>query len=173
MIRMQMQQNTATGTPAARTNDRRTSDRRTNDRGEAPARYDNIGRMLIAGMWRLGSSGKVSQDRDPYSGETLMEIALANAQDLDDAYVAAERAQPAWAAVLPQERRAVLERAALIVRRRKDEIVDWLIHEAGSTRTKANIEWQLAEGCLLEAASYPFNTDGRLLPASVRGKDSH
>jgi len=165
---MQMQQNTATAAPSTRPTERRATERR-----EAPTRYDNIGRMLISGMWRPGRSTTVAQDTDPYSGERLIEIALANAQDVDDAYYTAERAQPAWAAVLPQERRAVLERAARILRQRKAEVVDWLIHESGSTRTKANLELQLAELYLLEAANYPFHMEGRMLPASVRGKDSH
>jgi acyl-CoA reductase-like NAD-dependent aldehyde dehydrogenase len=45
---------------------------------------------------------------------------------------------------LPQERRAVLDRAAAIMERRKQEIVDWLVRESGSTLRKAELEWQFA-----------------------------
>jgi aldehyde dehydrogenase (NAD+) len=162
---MQTERNTATAAPSRRTTERR--------QPTAPAPYDNIARMLIAGMWRPGRSGTVAADHDPYTGETLVEIALANVHDLDDAYYTAERAQPAWAAVLPQERRALMERAARIVHQRKQEVIDWLIHESGSTRAKANYEWELTHSVLLEAANAPFHTEGRMLPASVRGKDSH
>jgi aldehyde dehydrogenase (NAD+) len=140
---------------------------------QAPATYDDVTRMLIGGVWRPGRSGKVVADRDPYSGETLVEIALADIRDVEDAYETAARAQPAWAAVLPQERRALMERAAAILQQRREEIVSWLVQESGSTLAKAYFEWDLAHLALLEAAAFPFHTDGRMLPASIRGKDSH
>src|SRR5690349_17241234 len=102
-----------------------------------PLPYSGFGTMPIGGAWRTGRSGKLLVDSDPYTGKTLAEIPLADARDVDDAYRAAERAQPAWAAALPQDRRDVLERAAHIFEWRREEIVDWLIKEAGSTRAKA------------------------------------
>jgi hypothetical protein len=38
---------------------------------------------------------------------------------------------------------------------RKEEIIDWLIRESGSTRLKANVEWGAARGITQEAASMP------------------
>lgn len=67
----------------------------------------------------------------------LVPIDLGDARAVDEAYRAAEAAQPAWAATLPQERRDVLDRAAAIMERRKQEIVDWLVRESGSTRRLA------------------------------------
>ena len=49
----------------------------------APAHYDGFDRMPIAGTWRAGRAGKTATDTDPYTGETLIEILLANAEDLD------------------------------------------------------------------------------------------
>ncbi len=128
--------------------------------------------MLVDGVWRPGRLDVTLADHDPYSGETLLEIPLADARDVDDAYRAAAHAQRAWAAALPQERRDVLERAALIFERRKDEILRWLVRESGSTIAKANLEWQFAHLGLYEAASYPFHVEGRVLPATVPGKES-
>ncbi|RBY79088.1 hypothetical protein DQ239_05315 [Blastococcus sp. TF02-09] len=70
----------------------------------APARYDGFDRMPIAGSWRAGRAGKTATDTDPYTGETLTEIPLANAEDLDEAYGTAREAQRDWAARLPSER---------------------------------------------------------------------
>jgi aldehyde dehydrogenase (NAD+) len=134
--------------------------------------YAGFQQMPIAGVWRAGRSGRTAVDRDPYTGTTLVEIALANAADVDEAYREAERTQRAWAAVKPQERRNLLERAARIVETRKEEIVDWLIRESGSTRKKATLEWQFTFNGMLEAATYPFHVEGRVLPAAVPGKDS-
>lgn len=138
----------------------------------APPRYDGFERMPIGGRWRAGSSGRTSKDLDPYTGDPLLEIPLADASDVDEAYRAAERAQPGWAAALPEDRHAVLERAAHLLERREPEIVDWLIKESGSTRTKAEFEWQLTHQRMLEAAGYPFHTEGRLLPSAIPGKEN-
>ena len=138
----------------------------------APSPYERLDAQFIAGKWREGRSGKRRADRDPFTGETLIEIPLANAQDVDDAYRAAAKAQRDWAARLPQERRDVIERAARILERRKAELVDWLIREAGSTRRKAELECMLVHEGLKEAATYPSHVEGRILPAGIRGKES-
>jgi aldehyde dehydrogenase (NAD+) len=56
---------------------------------------------LINGAWRTGRRGQALKDINPYTGETLVEIAIADQNDLDEAYQAAARAQPAWAVMLP------------------------------------------------------------------------
>lgn len=137
-----------------------------------PTPYDGFDKMPIGGAWRAGRSGKRAADRDPYTGKTLVEIDLGDARDVDEAYRAAEAAQPAWAATLPQERRDVLDRAAAIMERRKQEIVDWLVRESGSTRRKAELEWQFAHLYMFEASAYPFHVEGRVLPAVVLGKEN-
>jgi aldehyde dehydrogenase (NAD+) len=135
--------------------------------------YEEFDKMPIAGVWRAGRAGRVEPDRDPYTGGTLVEIPLGNVADVDDAFRSAERAQRSWAAVGPEERRTLMEHAALIVELRKDEIIDWLIRESGSTYVKALWEWEITLQELRESAGRPFHVAGRLLPASVRGKDSY
>jgi acyl-CoA reductase-like NAD-dependent aldehyde dehydrogenase len=39
-------------------------------------------------------TGGIETDTDPFSGETLAEIVMANQSDLDEAYQAAAKAQP-------------------------------------------------------------------------------
>lgn len=136
-----------------------------------PRAYDGFDRMPIGRAWRAGRSGRVAEDRDPYTGDILVRIPLANQQDLDEAYHAAAEAQPKWAALLPGERAAVLRRAAAIMEARREEIVTWLIRESGSTRTKANIEWESAHAIMLEATSAPYRVQGRILPNDIPGKE--
>ena len=38
----------------------------------APARYDGFDKMPLNGKWRAGKSGRVAEDRDPYSNELLV-----------------------------------------------------------------------------------------------------
>src|SRR4029453_2499200 len=104
--------------------------------------YSDFDKLIIGGAWRPGRSKRVLEDRNPYNGEVLTEIMQANAEDLDAAYAAAARAQPAWAAELPAERAATMRRAAQVMDLRHEEIVTWLVRESGSARMKSEMEWQ-------------------------------
>ncbi|MDA8371117.1 MAG: aldehyde dehydrogenase family protein [Nocardiopsaceae bacterium] len=129
-------------------------------------------RMPIGGHWRTGGSEGTRADTDPYRGGTLVEITLADAADVDEAYQSARAAQREWTQRLPAERAEVLRRAADVLIRRKDQVIDWLIHESGSTRIKAEAEWNATRADFLEAASYPYRVQGQILPADVAGKES-
>ena len=138
----------------------------------APARYDGLDKMLINGVWRGGRSGQTAEDRDPYTNEVLMQLPLADARDLDDAFQTAAAAQPKWYAMLPGERSAVIRRAAAIIEERRDEIIDWLVHESGSTRIKANVEWEFAARVTFEASTFPTRVEGPIMPCDIPGKES-
>jgi len=128
--------------------------------------------MPLGTAWRGGRSGRDSEDRDPYTDEILVRIPLASEEDLNEAYKVAAEAQPKWAAMLPGERAALLRRAADIMEARREEIVTWLIRESGSTRLKANVEWDSAHAIMLEAASAPYKVQGRILPSDIPGKEN-
>jgi aldehyde dehydrogenase (NAD+) len=141
--------------------------------GEPPLRrYIGFEGQYIDGTWRIGRSGHMLDDTDPYSDKMLAQITLADMTDLDDAYRCAARAQPDWAGRLPSDRQEVLLRAAGIMHQRHDEIVEWLIHESGSTRIKAEAEWKLLQAVTREAASFPHRVSGRVLSIDEPGKES-
>lgn len=135
-------------------------------------RYTGFDRMPLGAGWRAGSSEDTAADVDPYRGDTLAEIPLANADDVDAAYRAARDAQREWAGAAPEERAQVFRRAAQIMDDRAEEIRWWLAVEAGSATTKAQWEWAITRADLLEAASYPSRVAGRILPSQVPGKES-
>jgi aldehyde dehydrogenase (NAD+) len=83
------------------------------------AMYPDFVTMPIGGQWRAGRSGKTGADNDPWSGQTLTEIPLASAEDLDEAFRAARRAQRDWAALPPAERAQVMIAAADVMTARK------------------------------------------------------
>jgi acyl-CoA reductase-like NAD-dependent aldehyde dehydrogenase len=82
----------------------------------------------------------VLQDRNPCNGEVLTEIAQADREDLDAAYAAAAREQPAWAAALPSRRASVMRRAAL--------------RAAGHRRVVALVGGRSLESCLDAARAH-------------------
>lgn len=128
--------------------------------------------QYIGGQWRSGVSGKSLDNRNPFDGTLLTQIALADVSDLDAAYLAAQKAQTAWADTLPSARAVILLKAADIVDRRREELVDWLIRESGSTRMKANMEVGAVHASMLACASFPGRVAGRILPVDVPGKES-
>src|SRR4029077_12460044 len=66
----------------------------------------------------------------------------------------AAKAQVSWAARLPAERVAVMLRSASTMEACQSKIVDCLIRDSGSTRVKAELEWQFVHAVTLEAASF-------------------
>ena len=83
-----------------------------------------------------------------------------------------QKAQVSWAARLLAERAAVMLRSASIMEARHGEIGDWLIRESGSTRVKAELEWQFVHAVTLEAASFPHRMEGRILPLDEALKEA-
>lgn len=136
-----------------------------------PTPYSGLDLLPIGGSWRRGRSERLNIDANPFTGETLIEIPQANSADLDEAFSAAKKAQPAWAAMLPSERAAIMRRAAAIMLERHEEIISWLIRESGSTRIKATLEWQAVQGVLEYAAGSAYGLEGRILPTDVPGKE--
>jgi aldehyde dehydrogenase (NAD+) len=142
--------------------------------GTAPASsrtYDGWNKQFINGTWRTGKSSHPIKDFNPYTGEMLVEIPAADRADLEEAYQSAANAQPEWAATLPAQRALVMRRVVELMEARRDEIVSWLVREAGSTRIKAQLEWESARAVTLEAASMPYLAEGRILPGDVPGKE--
>ena len=76
--------------------------------------------QIIAGRRREGGSGEVFAVTDPATGETLEQVVLADAADVDAAVAAARAAFPAWSAAPPVERSGALNRLAALLADRAD-----------------------------------------------------
>jgi aldehyde dehydrogenase (NAD+) len=128
--------------------------------------------MCIGGRWREGTGEKVLDDVDPFSKDVLLRIRSANEEDVDEGFRGAASAQANWARTSPSARSAVVRRAGEIMEERRDEILDWLVHESGSTRIKANVEWEYARAVTFEASTFPSRMEGPIVPTDVPGKES-
>ena len=134
--------------------------------------YAINGNQYINGTWRAGRSARRLDDRNPFNGEQLLEMPLASIADLDDAYQAAQQAQAAWVQLHPTQRGAQLEKLAQVIQNRREEIIDWLIHESGSTRIKASMEWQFTLNLVRECTTMPMQVEGRILTSYKPGEQS-
>lgn len=135
-------------------------------------KYAAFNQQFIAGVWRNGRDSAVLQVNNPFDGSLLTEIVQADRDDLDEAYRTAAEAQKQWAATGPAERAALMHRVVQIFDQRREEIIDWIIRESGSTRLKAQIEWGAARAITLESASFPARVHGKILPSNIAGKES-
>jgi 1-pyrroline-5-carboxylate dehydrogenase len=92
--------------------------------------------LHIAGETRAG--GPPIESRSPADARVVVaRVATATETDLRDAVAAAHAAFPSWSRVPWQERAAMLDRAADLVRARNLELAAWLIFEMGKNRVEA------------------------------------
>ncbi|MEU1124171.1 aldehyde dehydrogenase family protein [Streptomyces sp. NPDC005899] len=134
--------------------------------------FNELAHQYIDGEWLTGSGSWDIIDFNPYNGEKLCSVTVATSAQADLAYRAAERAQRAWAVTNPYSRRAVLEHAERLVGERADDIVEAIIDELGSTRSRAEYEVRAAREFLRAAAGQALTPTGRLLPSVTDGKEN-
>lgn len=134
--------------------------------------FSDLAHQYIDGEWKAGSGSWDIIDFNPYDGEKLASITVATADEVDQAYRAAERAQHAWAETNPYARRGVFERALRIVEEREEEITGAIVAELGGTRLKAAFELHLTKEFLREAVHLCLRPEGRILPSPEDGKEN-
>ncbi|MGG0177199.1 aldehyde dehydrogenase family protein [Gottfriedia acidiceleris] len=130
-------------------------------------------KLLINGIWREGSSGNFFNDVNPYNGELIIRFRLGNKQDINEAYDAAKSAQKKWAKTSNSEKKAVITKVIQSFEKRKDEIIELLVKETGSSYIKANSEYLAGIGTILDAMSYIDKVGIPVITASaIPGKEN-
>lgn len=81
---------------------------------------------------------------DPATEEVVANVPFGGAADAHRAIDAAHRALPAWRALTPYERGAILMKAAELLRARSGELAKITVREAGKPLAEATGEWQIA-----------------------------
>jgi aldehyde dehydrogenase (NAD+) len=79
---------------------------------------------LIGGTWRASHAAGTHAHHYAATGRVQAEVGLAGPADVDDAVTAAAQAQPAWAALSPTRRAAVLFRLADLLEAHADEAAE-------------------------------------------------
>ncbi|MEH0073384.1 benzaldehyde dehydrogenase [Pannonibacter sp. Pt2] len=126
---------------------------------------------IFDGSWSASAAGTLTV-REPATGDVLAETGLAGPQEVAAAARAAAAAQKAWAAVLPQARAAILNRAADLLEQNGQELIPWIMRESGSIEAKAGIEIEHGTQFLRHAASLATMPMGLVLP-TMDGRSSH
>ncbi|MDR6555352.1 aldehyde dehydrogenase family protein [Paenibacillus qinlingensis] len=135
---------------------------------------EKYNKQYINGVWRDGSSDTVYDNINPYNNERVIQIKLANRDDIDEAYLAAKNAQKAWASSTAEERKTVLTRAVQMLQARKDEIVGLMVQESGSSVTKAVSEFMASVGSIMAAIPYIDSMfSPHVFPSPLPDKENH
>jgi len=97
----------------------------------------HLDRLFINGEWVLplghGRAGVI----DPSTEEPIAEIALGNAQDVDEAVIAARRAFTSWSVSSPQSRAALLGRVHSLILERAEFFAQAISLEMGAAISTA------------------------------------
>lgn len=134
--------------------------------------FTDLSQQYIDGEWRTGRGSWDIIDFNPYNGEKLAALTVATEREVDEAYRAAARAQPGWAAAGPHARRKVLERALSLLTSLREEIAAAVVEELGGTWSKAYFEVDLAAEFLRHAAGLAVRPEGEVLPSLTPGKEN-
>ena len=93
---------------------------------------------LIDGQ--LGDAVETANVRSPAMGEVIARVPECSARDADSALKAARRAQREWGRLAPVERAAIMRRAADLIDRDSENLVDIVVDEQGKPVVKARGE---------------------------------
>lgn len=136
--------------------------------------FNEINKQFINGVWKKGKSSNVGTIYDPFDNSVITEVNFATKEDIDEAFHVAKISQKQWAKTPAKDKVKVLENVINILQENKDEFMDILIREAGSSFVKANFEIQLTINILKEAMTFPNRMGVRTMPSEIiPGKENH
>jgi benzaldehyde dehydrogenase (NAD) len=123
--------------------------------------------LSIGGEARAGKT--TFKRHDPVTGAMATEAAAATVADAIAAADAAAAAFPAWSARGPNERRAMLNRAASALEARAGQFVDAMMGEIGATEGWSRFNLMLAASMIREAAALTTQIAGEVIPSDKPG----
>ncbi|HWG70072.1 MAG TPA: aldehyde dehydrogenase [Steroidobacteraceae bacterium] len=123
--------------------------------------------LLIGG--KTAGTARHFERRDPVTGEIATRAAAATVVDAAAAADAAEAALAGWSVRGPNERRAMLMRAAGVLESRAGDFVTTMMAETGATEGWVRFNLMLAASMIREAASLTTQISGEVIPSDKPG----
>jgi aldehyde dehydrogenase (NAD+) len=108
---------------------------------------------------------------NPATEIAFAEVPRGTEEDVNEAYEVATAAQPEWAAQSPAERAEVVSQAVSLLREHREDILELLAVESGSSTIKGTVEFQSAAGITQEAASFPTRVSGDHRESNIEDKE--
>jgi aldehyde dehydrogenase (NAD+) len=107
--------------------------------------------------------------KNPANGKPVAKVSMSTPAQMTQAIDAAAAASAAWGNTPPAAREIVLIRAAEILEAKRQEIVDVLIDEAGSTFGKAQFEVSFTVNLIRASAGEARRLFGQTMPSDLPG----
>ncbi len=117
----------------------------------------------------MSSTQAVFERLDPITGAVATTSAAMTSDQARAAADAAQAALPAWSALGPNARRALLYKAAEQLEARADAFVQAMMGEIGATEGWARFNLMLAASMVREAASLTTQINGEVIPSDKPG----
>jgi benzaldehyde dehydrogenase (NAD) len=115
------------------------------------------------------ASTKVFERKDPVTGDIATQTRAMGVEEAKKAADAAAAAFPAWSALGPNARRAVLNKACDELAKRADAFVKPMIEELGCNEGWARFNVMFGTGLLREAAAMTTQIGGETIPSDKPG----
>ena len=123
-------------------------------------------RMLIDGELVESETGRRFDSLNPANEEVIATVPLGSAADVNRAVAAAEKAQPAWAALPVGQRAAYLKKLAEAITARSDELLYLEVIDTGNVINKMTADVSMGVNSLLYYAGLGYEAKGRTIPAT-------
>jgi succinate-semialdehyde dehydrogenase / glutarate-semialdehyde dehydrogenase len=121
--------------------------------------------LFICGEWRAAGGGATLAVEDPSTGETIVEVADATADDATAALDACVAAQDEWAVHPPRERGEILRRVFEAMNERADELALLMTLEMGKPLAESKAEIAYAAEFLRWFSEEAVRIEGRFATA--------
>ncbi|SFJ42037.1 aldehyde dehydrogenase [Caulobacter sp. UNC279MFTsu5.1] len=117
----------------------------------------------------MSSTQAVFERLDPVTGAVATTTIAMSPDQARGAADAAQAAFPAWSALGPNARRALLSKAAAALEARADAFVEAMMGEIGATEGWARFNLMLAASMVREAAALTTQISGEVIPSDKPG----
>ena len=135
----------------------------------AGAGIPSVTSHFINGEW-TDPSGPTFAVLNPLNDELVADVAAGGEAEMRAAVEAAAAAFPAWANLNPGARQQLFLRAADIVDRRHEELVELMAVEGGASRAFSSFQIRLSSAMLRQAAGWGYLPAGDVLRSDTPGR---
>jgi len=124
-------------------------------------------RLFIGGAFAEAEGGRTFENRDPWSGDVVSDVANASGADAKRAVEAAAEAFSEWSRTPPAVRQGIFLKAADVLESRQDEVVSMLARETGCTFGFGMFQMHFVPGLFRQAAALAYAPLGEVIPSDT------
>jgi acyl-CoA reductase-like NAD-dependent aldehyde dehydrogenase len=124
-------------------------------------------RLFIGGEFVDAEGGATFDNRDPWRGDVVSEVAAGTRADARNAVEAASAAFAEWSQTPPAVRQGIFLRAADVLESRQDEVVSMLARESGCTFGFGMFQMHFVPGLFRQAAALAYAPLGEVIPSDT------